>query len=265
MSDREDTTREIILLLEKFRRITLDDLSGNLQDRYDEKYIIPDGLYREMLEQLRPYYHVLEVDGIRNYQYVSTYLDLPGFPMYHAHHNGKKTRYKIRFRRYVHSGQVYLEVKHKINKGKTLKKRILREREENPLSEVSRDFFREYTRFDPEEMVPSVSISFSRITLALPDGRERITWDHGLLFSDHGGRRALPGFGVMEIKHAGRKHSSPMKEMLMRYRQRPGSGSKYCTGILLMYPDVKYNMYKPLLKTLKEKYHDAGAVHSGRG
>ena len=265
MTDGADNEKKVASQLERYRRITLDDLAGNLQDRYDEKYIIPVGIYAELLSQLETHYRVLEVNGVRDYNYISTYLDLPDFPMYIAHHNGKKTRYKVRFRRYVHSGKVYLEVKHKINKGKTLKKRIGRREEAERLEGESRDFIRQYTPFDPERMAPVLRVSFSRITLASPDGQERITYDHGLHFRGNEGKIALEGFGVMEIKHSGRKHYSPMTALLTRYRIMPGGFSKYCTGIGLLYPGIKYNRFKPMLKTLKEKYYVTSPNSTGRG
>jgi len=250
-------------LLRSFTTVTLAELSGNLQDRYDEKYLIPVALYRELLGHLTTHYRVLDVDGVRDYHYVSSYLDMPGFPFFMAHHNGKKDRYKVRYRRYVHSGRVYLEVKHKINKGKTLKKRMAVEKEsERPQGEEI-SFLQENTPFDPLLMSVVLQASFSRITLAAPSGEERITYDHNLLFRAGGREVPLPGFGVMEIKHSGRKHSSPMTDLLLRYGITPGAFSKYCTGIALLYPGIKYNRFKPLILSLKKKNYVTVATNSG--
>ncbi len=240
-------------LLRSFDAVTLGELSGNLQDRYDEKYLIPVAVYLELLEQLTGYYRMLEVGGVRDYQYVSSYLDLPGFPFFLAHHNGRKDRYKVRYRRYLHSGKVFLEVKHKINKGKTLKKRMVTDTEsERPRGEEV-SFLRENTPFDPSQMRRVLQASFARITIASPAGDERITYDHNLSFRAGDREIALPGFGVMEIKHSGRKHSSPMTALLLQYGITPGSFSKYCTGIALLYPGIKYNRFKPLILSLKKK------------
>jgi hypothetical protein len=249
-------------LLDSFSTVTLNELSGNLQDRYDEKYLIPVAEYRKLLEQLTDDYRVLDVDGIRQYQYVSSYLDLPGFPFFLAHHNGRKDRYKVRYRRYVHSGKVFLEVKHKINKGKTLKKRMATDREsEHPRGkEIS--FLRENTPFDPLQMSRVLQASFSRITLASPTGDERITYDHDLLFRAGDREVQLPGFGVMEIKHSGRKLSSPMTALLLRYGITPGGFSKYCTGIALLYPGIKYNRFKPLILSLKKKKYVTASTNN---
>ncbi len=262
MPEHEDG-HKIAALLDALQIVTLEDLTGNLQDRYDEKYILPEPLYGDFLEQLGEYYRVLEVDGVRDYRYVSSYLDLPGFPMYLAHHNGKKNRYKVRYRRYVGSGKVYLEVKHKINKGKTLKSRMEVEREKNEPEGEEIPFLREKTPYDPLMMRQVLQVSFTRITLAAPDGRERITYDHSLRFRAGEQEKDLPGLGVLEIKHSGRKNLSPMTRLLNRYRIFPQGFSKYCTGILLFYPGVKYNRFKPMLKLIKENYYGVNADLAG--
>ncbi len=253
---RESVNKALPELLQELAPVTLAELSGNLQDRYDEKYHVPEELFMVLLRQAGDHYRVLEVQGVRDYAYVSTYLDLPGLPMYLAHHNGRRDRYKVRFRRYIHSGKVYLEVKHKSNKGRTVKKRVARPAEEERLTEVSQRFIRSLTPFDPGLLSPVLRVAFSRITLASPDGTERITWDHGLRFGARGHEVQLHGFGVMEIKHAGRKHASPMTRLLQHYRINPSGFSKYCTGIVLLYPQMKYNRFKPLIRKLKTESHD---------
>ncbi len=262
MVDQEDREK-IAALLETMRIVTLEELSGNLQDRYDEKYLVPEALYTEFLREVGKDYRVLEVDGVKDYRYVSSYLDLPGFPMYLAHHNGKKNRYKVRYRRYKDSGKVYLEVKHKINKGKTLKSRMEVDHEKEQPEGEEIGFLRERTPYDPLLMHLMLKVSFSRITLAAPGGSERITYDHGLHFNARGEEKDLPGLGVLEIKHSGRKNYSPMTTLLQRYRIFPRGFSKYCTGILLGYPGVKYNRFKPMLKLIKENYYDVTADFAG--
>jgi len=250
-------------LLDTLQTVTLEELAGNLQDRYDEKYILPEALFREFLMQVRDYYRLLEVDGVKDYRYRSSYLDLQGFPMFLAHHNGKKDRYKVRYRRYVDSGKVYLEVKHKINKGKTLKSRMEVDREKEKPEGEEIGFLRERTPYDPLLMQLMLKVSFSRITLAAPGGMERITYDHGLHFNALGEEKDLPGLGVLEIKHSGRKNYSPMTALLKHYRIFPRGFSKYCTGILLFYPGVKYNRFKPMLRLIKENYYDFTADFAG--
>ncbi len=255
MAEDPDIPR-ISTLLKSLPVVTLDELSGNLQERYDEKYIVPAALFAKILEGAGKEYRVLEVEGVNDFGYSSSYLDLPGFPMYLAHHNGRKNRYKVRYRRYVHSGKVYLEVKHKINKGNTRKSRLEVAHEKDvPEGEETR-FLREKTPYDPLLMHQVLQVSFSRITLSASHGMERITFDHALHFSTGEKERSLPGLGVLEIKHAHRKNISPMTRMLRQYRIFPQRFSKYCTGILLLYPGMKYNRFKPMFKHIKEKYYD---------
>ncbi len=245
-------------LIRDFDPVTLDELSENpLMNRYDEKYILPVSIYAWLLPELFGHYRILEVGGVRSYRYVSTYLDTPALDMYLAHHNGRKDRYKVRFRKYVHSGKVYLEIKHKINKGKTFKKRVERPEVEESLLPESREFIRKYSPFSPDDLSPALRVSFSRITLADTVAVERFTFDYNLSFTANGKKQSLPDIGVLEVKHPGRKNHSVISSLLAKYRIFPSGFSKYCTGITLLYPQIKHNHFKPLLLTLKKMHHDA--------
>ncbi len=257
MEDNGNLPGGIGTLLDDFYPVTLEELSANpLMDRYDEKYLLPVSTYAWLLPGLIAHYRVLEVDGVRSYGYQSCYMDTPALDMYLAHQNGKKDRYKVRFRRYVHSGKIYLEVKHKINKGKTFKKRLERTSQENPLQEPSRDFITRLTPFDPDDLAVMLKVSFSRITMANPGAEERFTFDYRLSFDGNGRSLSLPEVGVLEVKHAGRKNNSVITSLLEKYRIFPSGFSKYCTGMVLLYPGIKYNRFKPLLRTLNKMHHD---------
>ena len=245
-------------LIKDFDPVTLGELSENpLMDRYDEKYLLPVSIYAWLLPELIGHYRILEVGGVRSYRYVSTYLDTPALDMYLTHHNGWKNRYKVRFRRYVHSGKVYLEIKHKINKGKTFKKRLERPEEEKNLLPESRGFIQKYSPFSPDDLSPALRVSFARITLADPVAVERFTFDYKLRFEVNGKKQSLPDIGVLEIKHPGRINHSVITSLLAKYRIFPTGFSKYCTGTALLYPQIKHNRFKPLLLTLKRMHHDA--------
>ena len=243
-------------VIDEFEPVSLEELSANpLMDRYDEKYLLPVSAYTWLLPELINYYRVLDMEGIRNYRYVSTYFDTPSGEMYRAHQNGKKNRYKIRFRQYVYSGKVYLEVKHKINKGKTFKKRLERPGEEEALSPESMKFIREYSPYDPGKLSPALTVSFSRITLSDPVKVVRFTFDHHLEFTAGEKKLSLPETGVLEVKHPGRKDHSQITTLLEKYRIFPSRFSKYCTGMALLCPGIKYNRFKPLLLSLNKMHY----------
>ena len=68
---------------------------------------------------------ILQIDGKRKHDYKSLYFDTEDRKFYNDHHNQRVNRYKVRYREYVDSGLVFLEIKCKNNKGKTIKKRLM--------------------------------------------------------------------------------------------------------------------------------------------
>jgi len=76
------------------------------------------------LEDLRAYYRILDINGVRQNQYDSIYFDTPDLDLYHLHHNDRKNRFKIRYRKYVDSNLSFFELKMKNNKYRTIKKRF---------------------------------------------------------------------------------------------------------------------------------------------
>ena len=90
-----------------------------LLNRIDTKFVFEQGLLEKVLQEIKPHYRVLDIDGVRLNSYRSIYFDTEDFKFYYEHHNGKKNRSKVRYREYIDSGLCFLEVKKKNNKGKT--------------------------------------------------------------------------------------------------------------------------------------------------
>ena len=71
-----------------------------------------------------PFYRILNINNKLIHDYKSLYYDTSENKFYLDHHNNRVNRNKIRFREYVDSGLVFLEIKTKNNKRKTIKKRM---------------------------------------------------------------------------------------------------------------------------------------------
>jgi len=84
-----------------------------LLHRIDTKYVLSEAQLYQALSHLASTYHVLEIEGRRQQNYQTLYFDTPGFALYLQHHNGWRSRYKVRSRVYVDSGMTFFEVKHK--------------------------------------------------------------------------------------------------------------------------------------------------------
>ena len=144
-------------------------------NRSDTKFTFSSQKLPTLLEKLIPFYNVLEINGKRLHSYKSLYFDTDNRKFYNDHHNRRVNRHKIRFREYVDSGLVFLEVKCKNNKGKTIKKRMKVDKIPNTLSNDQRQYVSEIMGYS----VPVLSkqwIKFNRITLVHKKLKERLVF-----------------------------------------------------------------------------------------
>lgn len=234
---------QIKIQLNAFKAISLNDLSNvSLMNRVDTKFVGPASLIPQVLNALNDDYKVLEIDSDRYFQYKTQYYDTAEYGMYEAHQNGKLNRYKVRKREYVSSGQLFLEVKFKNNKRRTIKKRVER-KENNALTSSELEFLNENTPFNSNALEHKLSNAFNRITLA--GQMERVTIDFGLSFSDNDGfSKDFHDIVIFELKQA--KYSPTSKAMiaLKKFKIKQQSFSKYCLGAASLNTHIKSNRMK---------------------
>jgi hypothetical protein len=222
-----------------------------LMNRTDTKFVLAEKTLIEVLEQVIPYYSVLEINGVRINKYETLYYDTPDFKFYLRHQNGKKNRLKIRKRSYVDSHLTFLEVKFKSNKDRTIKDRTKLQELLMPLDQGHLDFIETETGFH-DELEPKLMNSFSRITLVGKVHNERITIDTQLQFNFDGREALLPGVIIVEAKQEKANRHSYFIQELKRRVVRPESISKYCIGAALLYPELKQNNFKEKLIKLRK-------------
>ena len=112
-------------LLNHFETVSLDDLDRvRLLDRQDTKFVFNQIHLPHILEKIKPFYRILEINNDRVYTYDTTYFDTDDFRFYVQHHNGSRNRFKVRFRRYSSDKKSFFEIKIKNNKNRTIKKRL---------------------------------------------------------------------------------------------------------------------------------------------
>ena len=149
----------------QFSPISLKNMDEvKLMNRSDTKFTFSVQKLPILLEKLVPFYDVLEINGKRLHSYKSLYFDTDSRKFYNDHHNRRVNRHKIRFREYVDSGLVFLEVKCKNNKGKTIKKRMKVDKIPNTLSNDQKQYVTKLW----DILFPVLSkqwINFNRITL----------------------------------------------------------------------------------------------------
>lgn len=238
--------------LNHFNTTTLESLDViKLLKRYDTKFLFCRDKLPAVFDFLSDYYYVLEIKNRRYFQYESLYYDTDDFYFYHQHHNKKYDRYKIRFRKYIDSNQCYFEVKHKNNKRKTIKSRLLLDdnRDYNELSEESKLFARNSMFFNNGDIIdrikPKLEVSFDRITFANLENKERLTIDVNLAFTNKNSfQKKIDNLVIAELKSEKYSYNSLFTQYLKGLKIYPARFSKYCMGIAITEKDIKYNRFK---------------------
>ncbi|HDS63361.1 MAG TPA: polyphosphate polymerase domain-containing protein [Methanofollis liminatans] len=255
--------RGIAAALEAFEPITLDDLKNsdaNLLDRTETKFLMTADRFVQILSDLGDAYRVLTIEGARQGRYETEYYDTDSFLTYLQHHNGRATRYKLRFRHYLSSDTTFLEVKEKRNTGRTVKKRL----ETDGLPELSDPgpgtFLAESFPYDAGAFHPVLLTAYDRITLVARDHAERLTFDLNLTFDNGMERRSYPRVVIGEIKHDRALRRSPAMTALGRAGVRKTGFSKYCIGVSLLYTGLKHNRFKRNLLFLEKLSSEGRSV-----
>lgn len=241
---------------EQFEPIHLEKMDQvKLMNRIDQKFWFHEAGLQRILESVRPYYYVLDIDGKNEFPYSSTYFDTPDNRMYIKHHNGGVNRYKIRSRSYLSSELRFLEIKCKNNKGRTIKKRIPVSFEVESFTGPEYEFINNNTPYSCKDLTPSLINSFSRLTLVNRNFRERCTIDRNLQYAKNGSWIKLENLAIIEIKTDGRQNISPLASALREERIRASGFSKYCMGRVLTDPDLKRNAFKSKMRKLQKTLH----------
>ena len=261
--DGADHNYNIEEYLSGFTRIDLEGLNTiNLMKRYDTKFIFHIDKLPAVLNHLYPDYTALEIAGRRIFQYQNLYYDTPDYFFYHQHHNQKLNRYKMRCRNYVDMEKCFFEVKHKNNKGKTIKnrlllydKRIFREELSNREKAFAKNCLQNGNVQKIDQINPALLVSYNPITLANLNKGARITIDVNLTFSDQSHFLTFDHLAVAELKYAHFVLISAFFENLKRLQIRPAKFSKYCMGVVIMGKNVKYNRFKSNLSYLNAHFN----------
>ncbi len=238
--------------LNQFKGISLVEMEEvSLMKRTDTKFVINISFLNFILEQLKENYKVLEVKNKRIMNYSSLYLDTPKFKFYNDHHNGKVNRTKIRQRKYVDSNLTFLEIKQKNGKGETNKSRVKIDDFQPNLNQELKNFIFTTTK-ENYKLLPSLWNNFRRITLVNLKDNERVTIDLELTYSFKSKEKSYKNIVIVELKQTRFNRNSDVVKALKKYNYNPYSFSKYCIGMVNLYENIKYNLFKnKLLKINK--------------
>lgn len=245
----KDSRDQIVETIEAMHAISLQEIKIlALLDRLDVKFIMHDRQLAQILGRVRDHYRVLEINGVRPGRYETTYFDTPDFAMFQAHHNGLRVRHKVRWRWYRDSELVFLEVKEKTNRERTVKTRTVLPAPPASLGDLDRTWMPASLAVDPQALQPVVWNRFRRMTLADFERQERITIDIGIEFGRGDQVVPLPGLAIVEVKQRKFSLNSPIGRELHRLQIHPAHISKYCVSMVMLYPHLKHNRFRPILR-----------------
>lgn len=234
------------ILADGFAPISLKQMDAvALLDRTDTKFVLSPAQLRRVLAALQPDYQMLSVQGQRLNHYRTVYFDTPDFQLYHCHVNGRADRYKVRRREYTDTRQVFMEVKHKNSKGRTIKERLPLTWSAGTLPADAADWLQARVPFDSQELEPKLWNTFTRLTLVSQPHCERVTLDVDLTFGMAAQAVPLDGLAIAEVKMDAHNRASPFLAQMRTQKIRPQSFSKYCLGVAWLCDQVKKNTLKP--------------------
>ncbi|HAN17562.1 MAG: hypothetical protein A2X13_03100 [Bacteroidetes bacterium GWC2_33_15] len=245
-------TRLIKDTLSLFDPISLAEMEDyRLLNRIDTKFICHVQQLQQILSLASTDFKIQTSGGNRIFGYESLYFDTPDMKNYFDHHQGKRIRYKIRFRKYLDSGDVFLEIKKKKNDIRTDKKR----KEFDFCTSLNNqhiDFLNNYIEVPKSGFTPAIYTNFNRITLTGKNRCERITIDTGIHFKNNFNQINLPYLSIIEVKCNKAEGISAFTKILKDSRVCPLGISKYILGNILLTPRIKHNRFLYKINTINK-------------
>jgi hypothetical protein len=240
------------MILNKFPSVTLPEIAEfGLMDRVEKKYVMHIKDLPKFLTVLPEHLRVLAFDGNPFSHYKTEYFDTHDSRMYHDHHRGKLNRYKIRVRSYDNTRTSYLEIKHKNNKGKTLKTRTnVSFGKEVNTDDILIDFIEQNSPFNLQLLQPQITTHYRRTTFVDMQHQIRMTLDTHLSFEATDRSCSLDNLCIIEIK----KHSKDVtyfERTIHELGYKEFSVSKYCLAMVNL-KNLKSNRFKSKINKLNK-------------
>ena len=235
-------------LLKDHQTLSLKELEKvKLLDRQDTKFVFNQVQLPLILDKIKPFYRILEINNELLSTYENTYFDTDDFLFYNQHHNEKRERYKVRFRKYSSNSNTFFEIKIKNNKNRTVKKRLMVDEMNGCLGGREIELVSNIIDPQPNKLTTKLNIRFSRITMADNNFNERLTIDTNLSAKNGSCSKIFDKLVISEIKQKKYNPKSDFVQILRDLRIPEMRFSKYCMGMLHVNKEIKYNRFKPKL------------------
>lgn len=230
---------------------------GDLQHRFDAKYVLTEAAMAAVVRLLDENWKVLAVDGQKATDYRSAYFDDDRFGSFRDHIQGRRLRYKVRTRRYGDNTGEVLELKLKSGRGATDKRRRNRSgRAGVELTDVEWRWLREmlvdaYGFHQLPPLTYTLNLRYTRRTLFNPLTNERVTIDTDLVAATAATSvRPVGAAAVMEVK--AQDWIGPTVRLLQRHAVRPVAFSKYCAALSSLHPELDQRTRQRALRSFSQ-------------
>lgn len=244
------------LVLNNFRSIGLEEMNkAAFMKRIDHKFLLNQEQLEMIVPELSDSYSILEINNILNHNYESLYFDTPDLDMYISHHNKRLNRYKIRQRMYSTTGDTFLEIKYKNNRGYTKKTRIETKKMYELIPYKLFPFVTGNTPYLPFLLKPIIRNEFSRFTLTNRSRNQRITVDTAISFYSGNKELNLQNIAIIEVKSDKGAIDRNIFNLLKKQGVKPCSMSKYSIGLAMMQTNVKQNLFKQKIHQIDKIQH----------
>lgn len=265
---RADQTERLGAAVDAFPRIGLHELRGaGLMSRVDQKFVVHLADLIAVLEGARGAYRAVSLEGEVWQPYSTRYFDTPGFGLLRAHHRGRTPRAKVRSRVYLSSGLSFLEVKNRLNDGRTVKRRVQTSDPSRApaadelsglllvdlaLDAAPSDLLRDAVggALGDRPLETKLLNGYRRLTLVHEARPERVTIDTDLTFASGAASLALVGTAIIEVKQARLDNRSEFLRAVRAQRVRPRGFSKYCVFASLLDPSLPRNRLLPTIRAV---------------
>ncbi|MBX7241845.1 MAG: polyphosphate polymerase domain-containing protein [Bacteroidia bacterium] len=246
--------QEKIALCKPITLAGINELQVDLQNRIDSKYLIHIEDFINLMDYIRNDYLVLEIEGKRVQRYETLYFDTEDYQFYNMHHNKKGTRLKVRIRKYIENGLIFLEIKEKNNKSVTAKRRVALPYFPQNLMELKNVIEAAGIDIMEEELQPQLWTFFQRMTFVNPIHKERMTIDVDLILKNSENELLCENLVIVELKREKNQHDSPIIQWMKNHQVKEDGFSKYTIGTALINSEVKKNNFKLKLHELKHHF-----------
>jgi hypothetical protein len=117
----------------------------------------------------------------------------------------------------------------------------------------TKEFIRQFSPYNPENLVSKLFTNFNRITLVSKQLNERVTIDTELQFYlKEDTIYTLNKCSIIELKRDGASVNSKLSEVLSYFGVHPTGMSKYCLGRAFVEEHLKKNNFKRKIRTLNK-------------